>query len=205
MAEHKKIGIMGGTFNPIHYGHLLLAESAYEQFSLDQVLVMPNGKPQYRSISSHIKAADRVEMIRLAIRSNPHLQFSEEELVRDGATYTADTLRILKKKNPEDTYYFIMGADSLFHFESWYHPEEILALSHIIAAPRTAQVGADLESQIDYLMAKYDANIHLLNSPNLDISSHGIRKRIRSGQSIKYLLPEEVERYIYEKGLYKEG
>ena len=93
----------------------------------------------------------------------------------------------------------------MFHFESWYHPEEILALSHIIAAPRTAQVGADLESQIDYLMAKYDANIHLLNSPNLDISSHGIRKRIRSGQSIKYLLPEEVERYIYEKGLYKEG
>lgn len=199
-----KIGIMGGTFNPIHYGHLLLAESAYEQFSLDTVLIMPNKHPQYRMISSEISEEHRTKMIQLAITSNSHFQLSYEELNRDGATYTVDTLRALTTRHPDNSYYFIMGADSLFHFESWKDTKDICRLCEIIAAPRVGQVSADLESQIDYLCAKFDARIHLLNSPNLDISSHGIRKKIRNHQTFKYLLPETVEEYIREHRLYLE-
>lgn len=200
----KKIGIMGGTFNPIHYGHLLLAESAYEQFHLDAVWIMPNKHPQYKMISSNILEEDRVAMISLAIESNPHFQLSDEELRRTGATYTVDTLMSLHQKMPDTEFYFIMGADSLFHFESWREPERILKLCHILAAPRSSQVNADLESQMDYLCSKYDADIHILNTPNLDISSHGIRKRIRNHTSIKYLLPEPVEEYIGKHRLYME-
>lgn len=199
-----KIGIMGGTFNPIHYGHLLLAESAYEQFSLDTVLIMPNKYPQYRMISSEISEAHRTAMIELAIASNPHFKLSYEELNRDGATYTVDTLKALTTRHPDNCYYFIMGADSLFHFESWRDTKAICRLCEIVAAPRVGQVSADLESQIDYLCAKFDAHIHLLNSPNLDISSHGIRKKIRNHQTFKYLLPEPVEEYIKEHRLYTE-
>lgn len=200
----KKIGIMGGTFNPIHYGHLLLAESAYEQFNLDSIWIMPNKHPQYKMISSNISEEDRVAMISLAIEGNPHFILSEEELCRTGATYTVDTLVSLHQKLPDTEFYFIMGADSLFHFESWREPERILKLCHILAARRNGQVSADLDSQMDYLCSKYDADIHFLDTPNLDISSHGIRKRIRSHRSIKYLLPEAVEQYIMEHRLYWE-
>jgi nicotinate-nucleotide adenylyltransferase len=199
----KKIGIMGGTFNPIHYGHLLLAESAYEQFGLDTVWVMPNGQPTYRMISSHVSDADRTAMVQLAIADNPHFTLSFAELDRAGATYTVDTLRLLNKTHSDTDFYFIMGADSLFHFESWKEPEEIVRLCHILAAQRTAQVTSDIESQMDYLMGKYDADIHLLQTPNLDISSHAIRKRVRNGSSIKYLLPDCVAQYIKEHRLYE--
>lgn len=200
----KKIGIMGGTFNPIHYGHLLLAENAYEEFGLDEVWIMPNKHPAYRKISSNVSEEDRTNMIRLAIQTNPHLTFSDVELNREGATYTVDTLEQLKSDDSELELYFIMGADSIFQFESWRNPGRILELCHIVAAQRGEQTSAEIESQIDYLCGKYNANIHLLHSPNLDISSHGIRKRVRNGQTFKYLLPESVENYILEHGLYIE-
>lgn len=201
-----KIGILGGTFNPIHYGHLLLAENAYQQFQLDKILVMPTKNPQYRTISSDISEKDRCQMISLAIEDNPHLQLSYEELNREGATYTVDTLSIMKEKCSEQDIYFIMGADSLFHLETWKSADKILSLCHIIAAPRISQSTSEIESQIDYLMAKYeDADIHLLNTPNLDISSHGIRKRIRGEQTIRYLLPKNVEDYIRTHKLYIQG
>lgn len=202
----KKIGILGGTFNPIHYGHLLLAENSYQQFALDEVLIMPTKNPQYRTISSDISEETRCDMIALAIADNPHFTLSYEELNREGATYTVDTLSIMKEKSRDVEFYFIMGADSLFHLETWKSADKILSLCHIIAAPRTAQSTSDIESQIDYLMAKYEtAQIHLLNTPNLDISSHGIRKRIRSEQTIRYLVPKNVEDYIRTHKLYIHG
>ncbi len=200
----KNIGIMGGTFNPIHYGHLLLAEAAYEQFKLDTVYIMPNKNPQYRMISSNISVADRVAMIGLAICENPHFTLSTEEIDREGATYTVDTLKNLTMKMPDSNFYFIMGADSLFHFESWYKADEIVKMCTILAASRASHVSADIESQIDYLAAKYNADIKLLNTPNLDISSHSLRKRIRGGNSVRYLLPDSVEQYIKKHHLYEE-
>ena len=202
MAEHKKIGIMGGTFNPIHFGHLLLAETAFHQFDLDEILIMPTKNPYYKKISNSVTEEDRVAMVELAIEDNPHFQLSKEELDREGTTYTVETLSHLTKKHPDYKYYFIMGADSLYHIESWKEPEQILKMATIVVAGR-AGTGSSLNSQIEYIENKYDSEIYRLNSPVLEISSNDIRRRVRDGESIRYLLPGKVVDYIQEHNLYK--
>lgn len=202
MVKNKRIGIMGGTFNPIHFGHLLLAETAYHQFGLDEVLFMPTKNPYYKNLSNTATEEDRVNMVCLAIEDNDHFCLSKEELDRDGTTYTVETLRNLTTANPDHKYFFIMGADSLYHIESWREPEEILRMAVILVAGRDGGGSSSLKSQIAYIMNKYDADIRLLESPVLEISSHGIRRRIKDGQSIRYLLPKKVADYILEHGLY---
>ena len=201
MKKTKKIGIMGGTFNPIHFGHLLLGETAYEQFSLDEVLFMPTKNPYYKNLGNTVTEEDRVRMVKLAIKDNAHFTFSGEELNREGTTYTVETLQNLTRKNPDCEYYFIMGADSLYHIESWKDTEKVLQMAVILVAGR-GDLSSSLSSQIEYIENKYDASIHFLNSPSLEISSNDIRRRIRAGESIRYLLPREVEEYIYEHKLY---
>ena len=196
---------MGGTFNPIHNGHLLLAESAYYQFNLDEVLIMPTKNPYYKNISSSVKEEDRVNMVCLAIEDNDHFILSTEELNRDGTTYTVETLQNLTRANPDNEYYFIMGADSLYHIESWKDTEEILRLAIILVADRDGGNSSSLKSQIAYIMDKYEADIRLLNSPYLEISSHDIRKRVREGQSIRYLLPRQVADYIRKHKIYNKS
>lgn len=202
MAEHKKIGIMGGTFNPIHFGHLLLAETAFHQFDLDEILIMPTKNPYYKKISNSVTEEDRVAMVELAIEDNPHFRLSKEELDREGTTYTVETLSHLTKKHPDYKYYFIMGADSLYHIESWKEPEQILKMATIVVAGR-AGTGSSLNSQIEYIENKYDSEIYRLNSPVLEISSNDIRRRVRDGESIRYLLPGKVVDYIQKHNLYK--
>lgn len=192
---------MGGTFNPIHFGHLLLGETAYEQFSLDEVLFMPTKNPYYKNLGNTVREEDRVRMVKLAIKDNAHFIFSGEELNREGTTYTVETLQNLTRKNPDCAYYFIMGADSLYHIESWKDTEKVLQMAVILVAGR-GDLSSSLSSQIEYIENKYDASIHFLNSPSLEISSNDIRRRIRAGESIRYLLPREVEEYIYEHKLY---
>ncbi|MBQ2275760.1 MAG: nicotinate-nucleotide adenylyltransferase [Lachnospiraceae bacterium] len=202
--KKKKIGIMGGTFNPIHFGHLILAEAAYEQYHLDKVLIMPAKEPSHKTISDTITEEDRVEMVKRAIKGNDHFELSLLEINREGITYTIDTLTELHEEDSEIEYYFIMGADSLFHFNSWKEPEKILKLTNILVANRDLSTFSALNSQIDYLSDKYDeANISLLDTPNLEISSHALRKRVRQNLSIKYYVPESVEEYIKEHGLYQ--
>lgn len=202
--KKKKIGIMGGTFNPIHFGHLILAEAAYEQYHLDKVLIMPAKEPSHKTISDTITEEDRVEMVKRAIKGNDHFELSLLEINREGVTYTIDTLTELHEEDSEIEYYFIMGADSLFHFNSWKEPEKILKLTNILVANRDLSTFSALNSQIDYLSDKYDeANISLLDTPNLEISSHALRKRVRQNLSIKYYVPESVEEYIKEHGLYQ--
>jgi nicotinate-nucleotide adenylyltransferase len=201
--ERKKIGIMGGTFNPIHYGHLMLGEMAYEQFDLERVLIMPAKNPYYKNISSNVKEYNRVEMIKRAIANNVHFEFSDVELKRNGNTYTVDTLEELTRVYPEVDFYFILGADSLYHIESWKEPGKILSLAKIVAASRSDAYSA-IDSQIEYLNDKYDADILRLNSPNLEISSSYLRKQLRLGNSCRYLLPDTVLDYIKEHGLYEE-
>ncbi|HIW58763.1 MAG TPA: nicotinate-nucleotide adenylyltransferase [Candidatus Anaerobutyricum avicola] len=201
MKKTKKIGIMGGTFNPIHFGHLLLGETAYEQFSLDEVLFMPTKNPYYKKLTNSVTEEDRMQMVQLAIRDNSHFTFSGEELDREGTTYTVETLTNLTERNPDCAYYFIMGADSLYHIESWKDTEKVLQMAVILVAGR-GDLSSSLSSQIEYIENKYDASIHFLNSPSLEISSNDIRRRIRAGESIRYLLPREVEEYIYEHKLY---
>ncbi|MCD8018329.1 MAG: nicotinate-nucleotide adenylyltransferase [Clostridiales bacterium] len=134
MCTKRKVGIMGGTFNPIHFGHLLLAETAYHQFHLDEILFMPTKNTYYKRMKNLVSEEDRVEMIRLAIRENDHFTFSAEELDREGTTYTVDTLNDLTRKNPDCEYYFILGADSLYHIESWKEPEAIFSMAVILVA-----------------------------------------------------------------------
>ena len=201
----KKIGIMGGTFNPIHNGHLVLAQTAYEQFDLDQILFMPTKNPYYKKLNQSATLEDRTSMVKLAIEDNEAFSFSELELLRDGNTYTVETLKIMTKENPDVEYYFIMGADSLYHFETWKEPQEILNMAVLLVAARDDVSSHAIEGQIEYLENKYEnARIKCLLTPNLEISSNNLRKRCREGRSIRYLLPVQVEEYIREHGLYRE-
>lgn len=198
----KRIGILGGTFNPIHVGHLILGQCAGEAFDLDNVLVMPTKNPEYKEITRNVSEEDRVNMIKAAIEGHPFFELSEIELERDGYTYTADTLEILTKEHPDTRFYFIMGADSLYQIESWKSPEKILSLATIVVASRNDSRRA-LDDQIDYIQGKYDAKIYHLDSPTLEISSNDIRKRVAAGKSIRYFVPKRVRQYIESHDLYE--
>ncbi|MFU0827607.1 MAG: putative nicotinate-nucleotide adenylyltransferase [Lachnoclostridium sp.] len=199
-----KIGIMGGTFNPIHCAHLILAESAYEELGLDKVYFMPCKKPPHKLNENIIGDEHRVEMIKLAIQNNPHFILSCLELEREGITYTADTLKELTNDYPQDEFYFIMGADSLFHIEEWYNIEQIFQLSIIVAAIRDHASYEAIKAQIKHLKDHFNARIHLLHTPNMDISSKMIRQYIKEGKSIRYYVPDPIFDYISSHSLYKE-
>ena len=199
----KKVGIMGGTFNPIHNGHLILGQTAYEQFDLDEVMFMPNKKPYYKKLSKNVTDEQRCDMVKLAIENNDAFSFSDIEVTREGVTYTVETLRILTQQNPDHEYYFIMGADSLFHFDSWKEAGEIVKMATLLVATRDSMATFDIESQIEYLQSEFeDARIECLFSPSLEISSNQLRKRCKEGKSIRYLVPDSVAFYIEEQGLY---
>lgn len=205
----RKVGILGGTFDPIHNGHLLIAEQAYHRFGLDSVLIMPSGRPPHKDQGDISDNQHREAMIRLAIADNPHFQYSDFELRRTGTIYTAETLELLKQEHPEVSYYFIMGSDSLFSIESWREPAKIFQLCVVIVAGRpeeakdTEEQCRRIQTQIAYLTEKYHAVIRFMQSPFLDISSTDIRSLVESKQSVRYLLPEAVEQYIHDVQLYQ--
>lgn len=202
----KKVGILGGTFNPIHLGHLLLAQTAYEEFGLDYVLIMPNRIPAYKNVNKIVSKEHRIAMVNAAICDNPALKLSTLEFEREGNTYTIDTINILTRDYPDTMFYFIMGADSLFHFNTWKEPEEILKKVNILVASRNDASFDAIDSQIEYLKDLYGVGtFYHLNAPNFDISSYNIRKLLNYGLSVKYMLPPGVESYIYENGLYQKG
>lgn len=202
MSEKKKVGILGGTFDPVHIAHLILAENAYQQFGLDTVLIMPSGEPPHKA-DNHISSADhRLRMVQLAIGDNKHFKLSSVETDRPGTTYTAETLTDLCGHNPDCEYYFIVGADSLSHIDKWYRPDLIMKHATLIAAIRDELDIPELEKIITHLTEKYEADIQLLYTPKLAISSHDIRERIARKESIKYMVPKDVEKYIYQNKLY---
>lgn len=197
-----KIGILGGTFDPIHYGHLLLAETAYDRFGLDKVLVMPAGDPYFKAERGVSPDPDRAEMTKRAIADNPHFEFSDMELRREGDSYTVDTLKQLKEQCPGDDLFLILGSDTLFQIEKWYRPQEIFQLATILSSCRNIPT-QELNDQMEHLRSKYGAKVINLYMPNMDISSTDIRDKIRHGMSVKYFLPDPVIQYIEERGLYR--
>lgn len=197
-----KIGIMGGTFDPIHYGHLILAETAYDRFGMDKVLIMPAGDPYFKVERGVSADEDREAMTRLAIEGNPHFEFSDLELKREGDTYTVDTLKILKEQYPYDDLYLIVGSDTLFQMEKWYKPQEIFQMATILSSRRNIP-NAELEEQMDYLRSKFGAKIVNLYMPNIDISSTDLRDKVRHDMSVRYFTPDFVIEYIKEHQLYK--
>lgn len=199
----EKIGIFGGTFNPIHVGHLILAENARDFCHLDKVLVMPSGCSYLKDQSLIAPKTDRIRMVSLAISGNPQFELSTIETERAGDSYTYVTLEQLVSENPQNSYYYIIGDDTLFSMETWVKPEIIFKLSTIVVAPRDHKNIQETEEKIQQLKEKYNAEIILLNSSNLDISSHDIRERIKNKRTVKYYLPESVIEYIEENKLYQ--
>ena len=198
----KSTGMRGGTFNPIHNGHLTLARKAREQFALDEVLFMPCGEP-YMKASQKIESGEiRAAMTALAIQNEPCFILSTVEIEHHGNTYTYETLEHLRRENPDTEYYFIIGADNLFQISHWAMPERIFANCRILAAVRDDKTVADMERQIRLLHQKYHAAIHLLQIGCIDISSSDIRQKIAKGESIDEYVPASVRSYIVEKGLY---
>ncbi|MDE7250790.1 MAG: nicotinate-nucleotide adenylyltransferase [Lachnospiraceae bacterium] len=199
----KKIGIMGGTFNPIHFGHLLLAEQAMEAYDLDEVLFIPSGNPYMKDTEPIVNGDIRAKMIELAIDGHPYFRLSSMELERKGPTYTFETLEELKKKNSECTYFFITGADSLLTMETWKNPERIFKNCVVIASVRGTGTEEKIRKIATHLIYEYQADVHILPTRFIDLSSSEIRYRIAEGKSVRYMLPEKVREYIYENDLYQ--
>ena len=199
----KKIGIMGGTFDPIHIGHLILAEDAYVELGLDEVLFMPAGHPPHKVLGKGRATNDqRTEMVRRAIEGNDHFSLSLYEMKKEGLSYTYQTLEMLSNNEKGIELYFIMGADSLFEFKTWKEPERIASLCTIVAAGRPGRGEEDLTACIDELRRIMDAKIVRLDTPDIDISSTMLRKRASEGLTIRYYVPDKVAEYIKERGLY---
>jgi nicotinate-nucleotide adenylyltransferase len=205
MEKRVKTGIMGGTFDPPHFGHLLIAEAARDAFGLDNVILMPSGRSyfkdhQTRKVSDKY---DRLEMTRIAAATNPAFTVSDMEVLREGRTYTAETLEILTRDHPETDYFFIVGADTVVSMRTWYHPEEIFSRCTILAALREDSVKPEaLTEENRALERDFGARIRLLDVPNVGFSSTDIKNRLEEGRSVRYMLPEEVVEYIRSKGLY---
>lgn len=197
-----KIGIIGGTFNPIHNGHLLIAEYAREEFQLERVLFLPTGHSPHKLKQKITEASKRCDMIRLAIADNPYFELDLTEVRAERLSYTYLTLLDLKKAYPTAELYFILGADSLFDLEDWKKPEAILSNCNILAAYREGEGQKDFQKQIDYLNEKYHAHIYPLHTPSFEVSSRDIRSRVSKHQTIRYLVPKEVEDYIQKTRLY---
>lgn len=201
-VQKKKIGIMGGTFDPIHIGHLILAENAKEQYQLDEIYVMPNGNPKYKSDRQVTDVKHRVEMVRLSIEGNPAFTLSTIEAMRQGYTYTYETLEYLKKTNPDDEFYFIIGADSLFSFHNWKYPERIAANCKLLIANRNHMEQEEIDKRIKQLKENYQAEINQVWIPTIEISSEMIRKKVKHQESIRYYVTESTANYIENHQLY---
>ena len=204
MSEMRRVGIMGGTFDPIHIGHLILGECAFEQFSLDSVLFMPSGNPPHkRDKGDRASNEHRIRMTELAIASNPHFELSLEEMGREGYIYTNETLRRLRQAHPDTEYYFIMGADSLLQFDDWRNPQIIADLAVLTVAVRNDMTMEELEKQADRVRERYHARVLLMNVPNMEISSTELRRRFAGGLSCRYYLLDSVISYIETNRIYR--
>ncbi|MCT4507430.1 MAG: nicotinate-nucleotide adenylyltransferase [Tepidibacter sp.] len=202
-TKFKKIGIMGGTFNPIHYGHLATAEAVRNRYDLDQIIFMPSGNPPHKSKAEIIDKEHRYNMTMIATMSNIYFETSDIEIKREGMTYTIDTLCELKKIHKNSQIFFITGADALCDIDSWKYLDKNFELATFVGATRPGIESNEVNQKIDQLKQKYRANILNIYVPSLDISSTDLRERIKKTESIKYLLPENVEKYIYKNNLYR--
>lgn len=196
-----RLGIMGGTFDPIHNGHLVAAEQAFHDLSLDVVVFMPAGRPAFKLDKQVTSGEDRYAMTLLATADNPHFLASRFEIDRGGVTYTADTLRLLREVYPDNVeFYFITGADAIADIVSWHHADEIARTAHLVAATRP---GYNLDHAMDAITASgIDFDVTYLSVPALAISSSYLRQRVADGEGLRYLTPDAVTGYLHKHRLY---
>ena len=201
--SREKIGILGGTFDPVHLGHLIIAEEVRSNLGLDKILFVPAGVPWMRENEGVSAGKHRLNMVDLAVKSNPHFQSSSIEIDRQGVTYTADTLETLREDlDHEVELSFIMGMDVLEKFHLWKSPETVVELCSLVIVNRPGNQAVD----VNEVVKKYPeagAKLRIINVPRMEISSSEIRERVRQEKSLKYLVSEEVIAYIDQNNLYK--
>jgi nicotinate-nucleotide adenylyltransferase len=197
------VGIMGGTFDPVHLGHLVAAEEARLRFELDRVIFVPNGNPPHKPEYVVSPAEHRYAMVVLATASNPHFEASRLEIDRDGPSYTVDTMRFFRAELGEAArLYFITGADAMLEALTWRQPEEIARLCEFIAVARP---GYDLDRLAGALGPALYARVRVLGIPAVEVSSTDLRRRAAEGEALRYLVPPPVAEYIRANRLYAEG
>lgn len=200
-----RLGIFGGTFDPVHYGHLLLAETAREQCRLDQVWFVPAAVPPHKQQRTITEADHRVEMLKLALAGDEAFQVSTCELDRGGVSFTVDTLAELVQADPARELYLILGADSLADLPHWREPRRICELATLIVAHRAGSATPNLDCLGELVSAERRAQFdqYQIEMPRVDLSSSDIRARVAMGRSIRYRTPRAVEKYIETAGLYR--
>ncbi len=195
--------ILGGTFDPIHRGHLMVAAVVKERVCPAEIIIMPAGNPWLKSGRTIASAADRLAMVKLAIDDKPGIAISTLEIDRPGPSYTVDTLRILRKSLPQgDELFFILGWDNLLELPRWREPEEIIKLCRLIAVPRIGSRVPDTAT-LESLLPGLSQRVILLDKPEIDISATVIRERVMLGLPVDHLVPEAVAEYIQKHHLYR--
>lgn len=200
-----KTGIMGGTFDPIHCAHLRMARCAMEQKGLDRVLFMPSKIPPHKMGRDVSDERLRAHLVKLAVEEEDGFYYSDFELRREGTTYTAMTLALLREQYPGEEFYFIMGGDSLFQFTQWYHPEEIVRYAVILAVSRGTVGAGQMKEQAEFLAEQFHGRFELVRMEKMEISSSLIRERLAKGEPVQQMLPEKVYEYIKEHSCYKKN
>jgi nicotinate-nucleotide adenylyltransferase len=196
------IGVLGGTFDPIHLGHLVVAEEVKARLDLAEILFVPAGQPWLKMSSPILAAEHRVQMVRLALGGKPYFKLSTMEIERAGPSYSIDTLAELKGRlGAEDKLFFILGWDNLAQLPQWREPARLVELCRLVAVPRVGYPAPDLGA-LEAIIPGLSEAIILLDAPHIDITASAIRDRVARGLSIHHLVPEPVERYIREHGLY---
>ena len=201
--DSRKIGILGGTFDPIHNAHLLLGEAAREQFGLDRIIFIPNNLAHHVSRTDITSGDIRYQMVKMAISDNPYFTCSRLEIDKPEGSYTIDTINELKMMYPGDELYLILGGDSVIGIDTWYKADELLKSCIILTAVRAKDDISALDRKSRELAEKYGADIRLLNFNRNDISSTEIRQRVKSGRSVRYLMPDQCIEFMCIKGLYR--
>ncbi len=197
-----KLGVLGGTFDPIHMGHLLLAEQARDQLALQQVLFVPAGSPPHKPAQPVTLDHHRLAMVERAIAGHPAFAVSRVDLDRSGPSYTVDTLQLLRAEwGPAAQLYFILGADSLVELSTWHQPQRVLDQARLAVAERPG-IEIDLPA-LEKELPGLAATIDWLSMPQVEISARDIQRYVRAGRSIRYQVPAAVETYIYKHGLYR--
>ncbi len=198
-----RLGILGGTFDPVHAGHIFVAEEARIRLSLDKVLFIPAGNPWLKVYRTITPAVHRVEMVRLAIAKHQHFELSTMEVDRGGPSYTVDTLQELRRREEYEDLYLLLGLDSFVELPLWRDAERLVTLCKLVVVPRYGNSLPELDEVARRLKGLSEENVLVLDSPMIGISSSGIRDRVSRGLPIDYLVPGEVERYIIAHGLYR--
>ncbi|MDO5301319.1 MAG: nicotinate-nucleotide adenylyltransferase [Tissierellia bacterium] len=201
-----KVGIMGGSFNPIHMGHLMMSEYVRDELGLDEVLFVPTGNPPHKALRD-VPDEERLQMVRLSIDDNPHFTISDIEIRNPHITYSVDTLGLLHEAYPQGTqFYFLLGSDIILDLKKWKKFDELAALTDFVVTLRPGFekiTMEEIETEARLLGEQFGAKVTILHAPRYEISSTDLRSRLREKKSVKYLIPDSVIDYIEEMELYR--